>query len=123
MAVGGPTWFLVAHQVAIGKGFVDLGIEVIPVGQYQKGKVTAEFAVNLAGEHYHRVALAQALCVPEDSQLVLLYLVLTYRFDGAVDAKKLVISCDDLLRFDAGRGHPSSTAHARRGSGSDLLIS
>ncbi len=102
---------LLAHHTTIGKGPVDLGVEVVAVSQHQKGKVTAELAVHLAGEHHHRIALARALGVPEDPQLAVARLALAHRFDGAVDAKKLVVAGDDLLRLAGGLIEQNEVLH------------
>ncbi len=60
---------VVVHHAAAGKGLVDLRVQVVAVGQDQKGEVAAQLAMNLPGEHHHRIALACPLSVPEHPQL------------------------------------------------------
>ena len=72
LAAGGPAGLaVVVHHAAAGEGLVELGVQVLSVGEHQEGEVAAQLAMHLAGEHDHGVALARALGVPEDAQLAL----------------------------------------------------
>ena len=93
---------IVVNYAAAGEGLVDLRIQVISIGEHQKGEVAAEFAMDLAGEHHHGIALSCALGVPEDPQLSMQLFALTDRFNGPVDSEELVIFGQDLLRFAPG---------------------
>jgi len=44
---------VVIRYAAAGKGLVNLGVQILTVGQNQKGEIAAELAMNLAGKKYH----------------------------------------------------------------------
>ena len=90
---------VVVRHAAAGEGLVDLGVEVVAVGQHQEREVAAELAVHLPGEHHHRVALARPLGVPEHAEPALQRLALAHRLDGAVHAEELVVAGQDLLQL------------------------
>ena len=93
---------VVVHHAAAGEGLVDLGVEIVAVGQHQEREVAAQLAMHLAGEHHHRVALAGPLGVPENAELPVSRLPLAHRLDGPVHAEELVVAGQDLPRL-AGR--------------------
>ncbi len=88
---------VVVHYAAAGKRLVDLCVEVVAVGQHEECVVSAEFAVDLAREEDHRVALARSLGVPEDAEFSLAMFSVPHCLDGAVDAEVLVVAGEDLL--------------------------
>lgn len=66
LAARGPARVaVVVHHAASGKGLVDLLVQVVAVGEDQKGEVAAQLAMDLAGEKYHGIALARNLGMPE----------------------------------------------------------
>ena len=93
---------VVVDHAAAGVGLVDLGVEIVAVGQHQEGEVAAQFPAHLAAEHHHRVALAGPLRVPEDAELPRPRPPVADRLDGAVHAQELVVAGQDLPRL-AGR--------------------
>ena len=93
---------VVVHDAAAGVGLVDLGVEVVAVGQHQEREVAAQLAAHLPGEHHHRVALAGSLGVPEHPELPLPRPPVAHRLDGPVHAEELVVAGQDLPRL-AGR--------------------
>ena len=87
------------YHAAACEGFVDLRVEVRAVCEDEEGEVAAEFAVYFAGEEYHRVAFASALCVPEDAQFALACFAVAYGFNCAVYTEELVVAGEDFLCF------------------------
>ena len=83
---------VVIRHAAACKGFVNLGVQILTVGQNQKREIAAELAMNLAGKKYHRVALAGALGMPEYPQPALPVLAILHRLDGPIDAQELVVA-------------------------------
>ena len=103
LSVCRPAGFaVVIDHAAAGEGLVDLAVEVFAVGQHQEGEVAPQLAMHLAGEHHHRVALAGALGVPEDTEPALPLLAVAHRFDRPVDAEELVVASQDLPRLARG---------------------
>ncbi|MNJ59705.1 hypothetical protein D3C77_554020 [compost metagenome] len=49
---------VVIHNAAPAEGFVDLGVQVLAVGQHDKGVVAAQFAVNFPSEEHNRIGLS-----------------------------------------------------------------
>src|SRR5437879_11313007 len=62
-----------------GKGFVDLVIQIIAIGDNYKGPVAEDFAQHLLSKENHGETLAAALRMPENAQASL---VLTNSVDG-----------------------------------------
>ena len=89
---------VVVHQAAVGEGLVDLGVQVVAVGENQKGEVATQFAMDLAGEEHHRIALARTLGMPEHPRLAAPMAAVADRLDGPVDAEKLVVAGQNLSR-------------------------
>ena len=87
------------YDAATGEGFVDLCVEVRAVCEDEEGEVAAEFAVYFAGEEYHGVTFASALCVPEDAQFALACFAVVHGFNCAVYAEELVVAGEDFLCF------------------------
>jgi len=44
---------VVVHNAATGKGFINLRVQIITVGQHQKREIPAEFAVDFPGKQNH----------------------------------------------------------------------
>jgi hypothetical protein len=44
---------VVVHHTAAREGLVDLGVEVVSVGEDQEGEIATELPVHLAGEKHH----------------------------------------------------------------------
>ncbi|MNF86489.1 hypothetical protein D3C84_689270 [compost metagenome] len=61
--------------------------------------MSRQFAQDLAGIEDHRKALARALGVPEHAEFAAQRLALLEAREGTVDADKLVVLGDDLLRL------------------------
>ncbi len=93
---------IIIDHFATGEGLVELGIEILTVSQDHKGKIAAQLAAYLAGEHHHRIALARALGMPEHAQPALAVLPVAHRLDGPVYPEELVIAGDNLAGL-AGR--------------------
>jgi hypothetical protein len=87
---------VVVHHAAPGKGLVDLRVQVVAVGEDQKGEVAAQLAMHLAGEEHHGIAFARALGMPEHSQLAVPELPVADRLDGPVDAQELMVAGQNL---------------------------
>jgi hypothetical protein len=93
---------VVVHHAASGEGLVDLRVQVVAVGEDQKGEVAAQLAMDLAGEEHHGIALARTLGMPEHAQLAVPELAVADRLDGPVDAQELVVAGQIFSGF-AGR--------------------
>ena len=98
-AVCCATRFSVVYNAAASEGFVDLRVQVCAICEDEEGEVAAEFAMYFAGEEYHGVAFASALCVPEDAQFALTCFAVAHGFNGAVYAEELMVAGEDFLCF------------------------
>src|SRR5712692_2746874 len=97
LAAGSPARvLLVVYQPAAGEGLVDLGVEVVAIGENEKRVIPAKLAVHLAREKRHRIRLAGTLRVPEHAELALPHLPLTQGLNGPVHAEELVVARKDL---------------------------
>ena len=65
--VFGLALLLFANHFGADKGLVDLGVEVVPVGDDQEGEVAVDFAADFPDEHHHRIGFARTLRVPENT--------------------------------------------------------
>ncbi len=99
LAARGPARItVVVHHAASGKGLVDLCVQVVAVGEDQKGEVAAQLAMDLASEEHHGIALARTLGMPEHPQLAVPALPVADRLDGPVDAQELVVAGHNFSR-------------------------
>ena len=71
--------------------FVDLVVQIVAVGDQQKRPVAGQFAQHFLCEENHGKAFAAALGVPEHAQFALIAFYVAHRFQGVVNAEKLVI--------------------------------
>ena len=95
-AVIGAHLFGLADDVATGIGSIDLIVEILAIGQHQKGKIASQLAVHLSAEKHHGIGFARTLCVPEDAQLAVDILPHLDRTDGTVHAQILLVLSDDF---------------------------
>ena len=96
LAVGRLHLVLICYKLCSQEVLINLCIQIIPVGHYKKSKITGTFVLDFAGEHYHRVALSAALRMPKHAQLALKLFAIKKSIIGVVDAKELVVFCDNL---------------------------
>ena len=90
---GSTTLFTVSvNHAAAGKSLVDLRIQIVSIGKHQEREIAAELAMDLAGKHHHRIALACTLSMPEDPQLAIPLFALTNRLDCLIDTEILVVT-------------------------------
>ena len=88
---------LICHNAArTGEGFVDLSVQLFPIGDDDKGPVTWNFPENFLGEEQHRDALSTALCMPKHAELTAIGFNAFQGFNGVVHAQVLMILGSEL---------------------------
>ena len=70
-----------------GECLVDLLVELIAIGHDHEGPVARDLAQHLLREEDHRVALAAALCMPENAEPTLVLAYCVHRLNSAVYAE------------------------------------
>jgi len=102
-AAGGTAGLdVVVHHAAAGKSLVELGVQVLAIGEHQEGEGAANLSMHLAGEHDHGIALACALGVPEDAQLSRHRFALADLLHSLVHPHELMVSRQDLPGLTTG---------------------
>ncbi len=90
--------FRFRHGARAGKVLVDLVVQVGPVGDDHERPVANLLAQDLLREQDHRIRLTAALCMPEDTQLTLVFFDLANCVERVVHPKELMVSGDQLLQ-------------------------
>src|SRR5258708_1299504 len=96
-AAFGPYCLLwLGDSTGAGKGFVDLVIQIIAIGDNYKGPVAGDFAQHLLSKEDHGETFAAALRMPENTQASLVLTNAVDGFKGVIDTQVLVILRDNL---------------------------